>query len=590
MSSRFSLLPALRTVHEMSLAHTHRNRSTQRLFETLESRFLLAADPIISEIQAANESTMADADGDFSDWIELFNPDTTAVDLGHWYLTDDATDLRKWQFPPDTTLPPHAYMWVFASGKNRTDPGELHTNFRLAASGEFLSLVRPDGVTMVQTFSPFPEQEADTSYGLAAGRNVAELISSNQKIRSLVPTDDSLGTSWIDTGFDDSQWRSGNQAAGYEVLNQGFTVRDEFEGPLDSVWTVDNPGNATIGVQDGGLLMDLPEGFPVSVVERGAAPIVYRDLPRFAEEPGVAPTAWELTAHITKQPDDRGSMGVMVFDGATETPALRVQYSRRLNFEFFANDERLSFIRDSDETSYFLRIARDDIAKRWTASYKPFEAEDWTVIGEAFDGVDGVPVILEPKPAVFATTASSTVINTRFESVEINVPEERPAYGPLIELDLGNDLGNRNSSVYLRVPFEVDTPPETFDELAMNVRFDDGFRAYLNGVLVTEANAPLAPPPPAPDVIPWNAQAQASHGAVRGRIPVSRFELNSFLENLRAGQNVLAVQGLNISPADKDFFFQANLFASQSVLSKAQLFTNPSPGAPNAILSRTSAL
>ena len=61
-----------------------RNAQTRRRLcqtaESLEPRIVLAADPIIAEFQAINDSTIQDEDGDFSDWIEVQNPDTEIVD------------------------------------------------------------------------------------------------------------------------------------------------------------------------------------------------------------------------------------------------------------------------------------------------------------------------------------------------------------------------------------------------------------------------------------------------------------------------------------------------------------------------------
>ncbi|MFM7752470.1 MAG: lamin tail domain-containing protein, partial [Opitutaceae bacterium] len=116
---------------------------------------------------AANTRTLADVDGKFSDWIEIHNPDTAAVSLAGWYLTDDAKDLKKWQFP-DVSIPPGGFLVVFASDKNRRDPkAELHTNFELDAGGGYLGLVRPDGVTVASQFgSKYPSQWDDFSYGV----------------------------------------------------------------------------------------------------------------------------------------------------------------------------------------------------------------------------------------------------------------------------------------------------------------------------------------------------------------------------------------------------------------------------------------
>lgn len=135
---------------------------------------------LITEICAHNGSGIRDQDGDHSDWIELFNAGAEPVKLGGWHLTDSYRDLGKWRFP-ETQLGPGQYLVVFASGKDcREAGGELHTNFKLKDSGEYLALVLPDGVTVAQDFFPkYPRQVKDISYGLTA-----EAIESGGALRS----------------------------------------------------------------------------------------------------------------------------------------------------------------------------------------------------------------------------------------------------------------------------------------------------------------------------------------------------------------------------------------------------------------------
>ena len=123
-----------------------------------------AAGPIISEFMADNKSTLTDENGSYSDWLEIYNPDPGPVNLAGWYLTDTAANLTKWTFPA-VSLESGQFLIVFASGKNRAVPGSpLHTNFSLTASGEYLALVAPDGVTKATEFPfPFPPQKPDTS-------------------------------------------------------------------------------------------------------------------------------------------------------------------------------------------------------------------------------------------------------------------------------------------------------------------------------------------------------------------------------------------------------------------------------------------
>jgi len=121
---------------------------------------------IITEFMAVNSNSIVDEDSEHSDWLELYNNTDAAIDLNGWYLSDNASSLKEWQFP-SVSIPKGGYLLVFASGKNRTDPAKnLHTNFKLSGSGEFLAVSEPDS-TISFSFAPaFPAQRQDVSYGL----------------------------------------------------------------------------------------------------------------------------------------------------------------------------------------------------------------------------------------------------------------------------------------------------------------------------------------------------------------------------------------------------------------------------------------
>ncbi len=136
----------------------------------LEPRILMAVNPIINEFLASNKHTNTDEDGDASDWIEIYNSNSTSISLNGYFLTDNHSDLTEWKFP-SVSLAGKGYLLVWASGKDRTDPTKpLHTNFKLADEGEYLGLVHPDGVTIASDFgTQFPAQTADVSYGVPPG-------------------------------------------------------------------------------------------------------------------------------------------------------------------------------------------------------------------------------------------------------------------------------------------------------------------------------------------------------------------------------------------------------------------------------------
>ncbi len=104
----------------------------------------------ISEFLADNTQTLADSDGDFSDWVELESVSSESFSLNGYHLADEEAVPTKWQFPA-VEIAPRSRLVVFASGKNRSQPGaELHTNFRLSKNGGFLALIAPDRVRVIQ--------------------------------------------------------------------------------------------------------------------------------------------------------------------------------------------------------------------------------------------------------------------------------------------------------------------------------------------------------------------------------------------------------------------------------------------------------
>ncbi|MAG57187.1 MAG: hypothetical protein CMJ83_12915 [Planctomycetes bacterium] len=128
-----------------------------------------SAQVVISEIMASNNLTLADQDGDYSDWVEIRNLSLSAADISGWYLTDEAGNPTKWQFPTPTLISGFGSRVVFASDKDRAVAGlELHTNYKLASGGEYLGLVQSNGTTIASEFAPsFPPQYTDVSYGIA---------------------------------------------------------------------------------------------------------------------------------------------------------------------------------------------------------------------------------------------------------------------------------------------------------------------------------------------------------------------------------------------------------------------------------------
>lgn len=208
--------PSRSTRRRQQVGKTARRRRLQ--IQTLESRRLLAANPVITEFVASNSSGLRDGFDEDSDWIEIRNDGDVPVDLIGYHLTDNPVDLNKWEFAASTVLDPGQYLVVFATSRNLVDPaGNYHTNFQLEKDGDYLALTAPDETILSEFDSGgvnYPRQVTNLSYGVAG----AELVGPNSVSEYLIPTNDSLGLTWTANSFDAiaNGFSLGRAAIGYE--------------------------------------------------------------------------------------------------------------------------------------------------------------------------------------------------------------------------------------------------------------------------------------------------------------------------------------------------------------------------------------
>ncbi len=118
-------------------------------------------DLVINEFMASNDATVADQDGEFDDWIELYNNGTSTIDLSGYALSDNGDELTKFIFPAGTTIDAGTYLIVWADGDEEQDG--LHAGFKLSASAESIYLVDPM-INIIDEVTYF-DQTADITYG-----------------------------------------------------------------------------------------------------------------------------------------------------------------------------------------------------------------------------------------------------------------------------------------------------------------------------------------------------------------------------------------------------------------------------------------
>ncbi len=115
----------------------------------------------INEVLAANASINLDPDfKQFSDWIELYNNEDHAIDIGGYYLSNDLENSKKWKIPSNTKIYAHQYLLIWSDEKNNNST-DLHTNFKLSQKGESLTLANTSGTII--DYIEFPKQKGNIS-------------------------------------------------------------------------------------------------------------------------------------------------------------------------------------------------------------------------------------------------------------------------------------------------------------------------------------------------------------------------------------------------------------------------------------------
>lgn len=508
------------------------------------------AQVVISEFMASNGKTLADEDGDYSDWIELYNTGSVTVNLNGWYLTDNASQLTKWRLPA-VSLPAKGLLVVFASSKNRAVVGApLHTSFSLGAGGEYLGLIRPDGVTVASAFAPqFPEQFRDVSYGLGQTVSTNVLLPAGAPAQVLVPTTGALGTTWTQPGFNPAGWINGPTGVGYETEIAGLAVRNYKANILvNNLAAADgvlaNPSQqVSVSSENAGVINYFSTGSEGRYLNNNSFPgqAMGVDVNDFVVEvtanvhiPSAGPWTFGVNSDdgfrlnvgasfVVAFPDPRGpsdTLGVFNVPAAGDY-ALRLVYYERgggAGLELFAAP----------------------------GSHATWNATNFRLVGDTANG--GLAVRSVP---VGGGGGSSL--------------------RPSIATDVEAPMKNQNASVYLRVPFSVGNPA-ALQSLTLRVQYNDGFVAYLNGQEIARRNAPASPQ--------WNSAATNSRSAALS-LAYEDINVSGHLGLLVTGNNLLALHGLNVSAADANFLLLPQLVEYQVSSLTQVYFTQPSPGALN---------
>lgn len=132
-------------------------------------------DIIINEYMTSNTFTIYDCEGDYGDWVELYNTGSKTIDLTGYGLTDNNESPFKYVFPEGTSIGADEYLLVFCDGKNTVDSeGKCHTNFSLSTEDKVISLYTP--VKTLSSTVTIVDMPDNISCGRAEGESEMKLF------------------------------------------------------------------------------------------------------------------------------------------------------------------------------------------------------------------------------------------------------------------------------------------------------------------------------------------------------------------------------------------------------------------------------
>ncbi len=545
---------------------------------------------------ASNTQTLRDEDGDSPDWIELHNFGTQTVNLTDWRLGNGAPGREPWILG-STNLLPGARWVLFASGKNRSTPGlPFHTDFTLQAEGDRLVLWKPDGATRVSDIS-FGPQRRDWSQGLGQAQLEALLVTTNGPAIFLVPSKKHAGLVW--TGgqpeFEDTDWTPGTASIGWDQSTNdvaGLLAYWDFNDASSATRAWELSGGAYHGSLTRAPYTSVGSGFSGQVGDRalnfgGTGVMTVPHATTGAFNGAVASNAITVSLWIrgaSTQPANQ-----FLFWAGSQTDG---GGERSLNVHLPWGDSVIYWDTGCCDTSrQRVSIAEPD-STQWKGAWnhyvfvkKGITKQIWQNGRLLLEGTNTDP--LKPIRSFFLGANNPTgsggyqglIDDLSIWSVAL-APSQIVALAAgaspmdlrelkgMISTDIASAALGVNSSVWLRIPFQV-KDPEAFDFMRLRLRYNDGLVASINGVEITRRNAP--------ETLTHNSAATVSRAPGESTVP-EEFEIVA-QGLLKPGDNILAIHGLNRTATDPSFLIQPQLSLGRHL--GARFFSSASPGAPN---------
>ena len=139
-----------------------------------------------------------------------------------------------------------------------------------------------------------------------------------------------------------------------------------------------------------------------------------------------------------------------------------------------------------------------------------------------------------------------------------------------ISTDIATEMHTVNSSVFVRIPFQAPAD-KILDSLSLNMKYDDGFVAYLNGVEVARRNFTGA--------TDFNSTADSSRDN-EDVIQSESIDITSHINEINPGSNILAIHAMNHTAGEDDFLILPELQAVRHQIVASQVNVSINEVAP----------
>ena len=472
---------------------------------------------LINEVLAANK-TAHEHELTWPDIIELYNDSSDPVDIGGWSITDNDDLPTKYVFEAGTTIPAEGYLLLYADDAETLTSG-IHLDFTLDAQGDDVWLL--DETATVVDSVVYGLQIADLSIGRVGPDRAWGLTEP-----TLDPTGTLSANVAMATGDPDNVIINEWFANGDVVLEEDFVELYNAETipvHLDGLYLTDNPANQKTKHQFRPLSFIAAEGFQALQADGRDSPghVDFR-LRANMEILGLfdADLAQLERIYYTAQTEDV-SQG-RTPDGSGTIEFFTLPTPGVANVTLAVTTETL--VAETDRE--YVLVPTGDIGTSWRTDLV-YDTTGW----HDFQG-------------------TMLAAGVGFDSDDGN-------YTDYIGLDLVEEMDNTNATCYIRIPFTYSGDPASITALSLNVRYDDGFIAYLNGQEIYRENFQPQDTPQW-DSGTYNNTTHSDSLAV----DLTRFDVSAYIGELNVGDNLLAIHGLNGGASSSDFLISAELLAT----------------------------